>query len=337
MLKNLYKDLEAEANKICTECSIYQSNRAIKCHLDYEEINQCDILFLSDSIKTENGHPVSFRGMELSLLKASCKLPFVTAASVKCSDIKETDMSPADANQCRNYLEATIDKIKPKLVFACGNLPMKMLLKKSGIKDKRGNIYQYITGKGTNTTVVPIFHPYMAIAEPRFVDLLNKDIINSIDKVIRNHKDTYGFNYVVVDNEEKLNQMVQDCLTEDIVSFDLETTGLNFLSCMVTTIAIATRECSYAIPFMHRDAQWGGDLPKVVEAISKILCNPKIKKVGHNVKFDMKFLRKYGIEVVNAYDTKVMHRIINENLPNSLKELVKIYFPLYEVVDVRGK
>ena len=31
-------------------------------------------------------------------------------------------MSPNNMNLCRQHLDATIDKVQPKLIFACGNL-----------------------------------------------------------------------------------------------------------------------------------------------------------------------------------------------------------------------
>ena len=48
--------------------------------------------------------------------------------------------------------------------------------------------------------------------------------------------------------------------------------------------------------------------------------------IFHNAKFDLKFLIHYNIRVVNVWDTKIMHHFIDENVPKSLMDLVKIYF-----------
>jgi uracil-DNA glycosylase family 4 len=105
--------------------------------MDYEELEPAPVLFLSDSIKYRLGTVRAFSKPEVQLLKESYPEKFVMAASVKCPSVKEADMSPNNMNACRQHLDATIDKVKPKLIFACGNLAMKMLIKKSGITNKR--------------------------------------------------------------------------------------------------------------------------------------------------------------------------------------------------------
>ena len=52
-------------------------------------------------------------------------------------------------------------------------------------------------------------------------------------------------------------------------------------------------------------------------------------KVLHNAKFDLKFLRGVGITFGPIADTKMMAHMINEEGKNSLKDLVKQYFPEY--------
>lgn len=338
MLKDLYKDLEPESNEICRGCSILDSNKSVKCHMDYEGGRQSDILFLSDSFKLDYGTPVAFKADEHKILSNMCKLPFATSVSVKCSDVKDGDISPTDANLCRGHLDATISKIKPKIVFACGNLPLKMLLKKSGIKDKRGNIYEYTTKDGHSCTVMPIYPPYMAIVEPKYLTVIMQDIANGIEKVLKGKVDDYDFSYKVIRDGRELMEFREELSNiSEPIAFDLETGGLDFLHAKVTTISISSSKGTWAIPFDHKDSPWSNNLDPVIVALRDVLGNTKNRKIGHNVKFDIKFLKNYGIAVVNAYDTKVMHRIINENLPNSLSELVKLYFPLFSVDYARNK
>jgi ribonuclease D len=60
--------------------------------------------------------------------------------------------------------------------------------------------------------------------------------------------------------------------------------------------------------------------------LKNILENPKNKKVFHNAKFDLKFLINYGIHTKNVWDTKIMHHLLDENMPKSLMDLTKLYF-----------
>ena len=116
--------------------------------------------------------------------------------------------------------------------------------------------------------------------------------------------------------------------TTKTISCDIETTGLNFLRDKIMTVAFSEGSKSWVVPIDHREVEWSQKEREIVlSLISKVLLNPKNKKVFHNAKFDMKFLKRYGIEVCNVWDTKLMHHLIDENAPKSLMDLVKIYFP----------
>ena len=53
-----------------------------------------------------------------------------------------------------------------------------------------------------------------------------------------------------------------------------------------------------------------------------------VVKIAHNSKFDYKFLRSWGLtDFNNIEDTQIMHSLVDENLPHSLKDLVKQFFP----------
>ena len=169
-----------EANEFCKECSILTKTKPVYCVNDYQHLNACDVLFLSDSVKYRFGKSSAFSKQENHII--SEVFPgdsYQTAAAVKCPSVREADMSPNNMDSCRHYLRETIDKVKPRLVFACGNLAMKMLLKKSGITNKRGKSYDYTTDNGHNCVVVPIFHPYSVVKEPRHRVLFETDIRNA--------------------------------------------------------------------------------------------------------------------------------------------------------------
>jgi DNA polymerase-1 len=53
-----------------------------------------------------------------------------------------------------------------------------------------------------------------------------------------------------------------------------------------------------------------------------------IVKIAHNMKFDYKFLRQWGLEHFNnVEDSQIIHSLLDENKPHSLKDLTKEYFP----------
>ena len=316
-----------DTNPLCEGCSILNLNKPCHSYMDYEKVGQSDVLFLSDCVKYRNGQMSSFSKPEYAVIKEAFPFSFATAASVKCPGVKEADMSPTNMNLCRVHLDETIKKIRPKVVFACGNLPMKMLVKKSGITNKRGKAFPYETSDGHICTVVPVYHPYSVITEPRHKALFQKDLQNGYEKYVLEKRENSNFSYKVLLNKEEVYALCDKLRdSQETIAADLETTGLNFLKDKIMTVAITTQEETWVIPVDHKDSPFIGD-EDVLQALRWIFENPKNKKVFHNAKFDMKFLRNYNIRVKNVWDTKIMHHLLDENMPKSLMDLVKLYFP----------
>ena len=300
--------------------------------MDYESLQESDVLFLADSFSFRFHSIYPFSDKEKTLIeKAFPGSNPALSASVKCPTVKEGDMTPDNMVLCRKHLQATIDKVKPKLIFPCGNLAMKMLIKKSGITSKRGKSFEFTTDNGHECTVVPIFHPYSIIKEPRHKLLFETDIKNAYEKYVLEKKSNETFKYQVIMDISELEALADKLRdTEDTLAMDIETTGLNFLTGKIQTIAISSRETNWVIPLDHKDSPFKKgevDYARVWTLLRQILENPKSRKVFHNAKFDLKFLLSYGIHTKNVWDTKIMHHLLDENLPKSLMDLVKLYFP----------
>jgi hypothetical protein len=332
-LQNIYSGLKPScSNALCEGCTILEQNKPVYSQTDYDSLKQSDILFLSDSFKYRYGDVYPFSKQEKDLFREvfahfdSC----ATSSSVKCPLVKEKDMTPNNMNLCRAHLEATIDKVKPRLIFACGNLAMKMLIKKSGITNKRGNSYEFTTALGHSTIVVPIFHPFSVVKEPRHKYLFETDIKNAYEKYVLGKTSSGRFKYEVLTTQEEvglLGEMLEE--SEETLAVDIETTGLNFLQDKIQTIAISTQDKNWVLPLDHKDSPFKKGEPDhayVWKTLRRILENPRNKKVFHNAKFDLKFLINHGIYTKNVWDTKIMHHLLDENLPKSLMDLVKLYF-----------
>ena len=318
-------------NPLCEGCSILKKSKPCHSIMDYEGVEPSEVLFLSDSLKFRHGHPIPFDTSEIKTIKRAYPYEASFSASVKCPGVREADMSPSNMVICRQHLEATIDKVKPKLVFVCGNLAMKMLVKKSGITNKRGKIFTYSTENGHTTYVCPIFHPYSVSKEPRHKYLFERDIHNAYEKYILEKKGSGKVIYDVLMTVEDINSITEILSnTTDTLACDIETTGLNFLRDKIMTIAFSSKEGTWVIPLDHKESPFQSneeDRGIVLDCLRKILSNPLNKKVFHNAKFDLKFLLNYNVEVQNVWDTKIMHHLIDENIPKGLKDLVKLYFP----------
>ena len=313
----------------CEGCSILKnSSKPFHAHMDHEDLPASDVLFLSDSYKWNGYEKTAFKKEEIALFQGGLSgysgFTWTTSPSVKCPAVKEADMSPSNMKICREYLTDTIRHVNPRLIFVCGNLAMKMLIKKSGISSKRGRCFMY-----EGIPVVPLFHPQTVINEPRHKFLFDTDIKNSIDKYILNKEVSHSFEYKVIMSYEDLNEFCSELIdTSETIACDIETTGLDFLRDKMMTIAFSLKDKGWVLPIDHKEVEWEDSMKEsILRAVSEILSNKRNKKVFHNAKFDLKFLKQYGIKVENVWDTKLMHHLIDENTPKSLMELVKIYFP----------
>lgn len=328
-LETLFKPADSEIHPYCKGCSIRSIKKPFHAMLDYEKVGQVDVLFLVDSLVWDgfsaNHLSVSEEGLFDRYVKSIMKdTSWTILASVKCPDVKEKEMTPTNRNACRNHLTATINKVKPKLIFTCGNLPLVMLLKESGVNAKRGSSYYY-----GDIPVVPLFHPMQVILEPRRLTLFQMDIHNGYNKYILHDTNPPKVDWTIVEDFYQYDWLIS---TGKTISIDIETTGLNFLKDKIQTVGISYQDGEQLkqliIPVFHKEAPthptW---IDEVKRFLVHVCANPSNRKILQNAKFDMKFLLGLGITVTNVYDTKLESHFVNENLPKSLRDLVKQHFP----------
>lgn len=304
--------------------------------MDYESSSEADVLFLSDSLKSQFNSVVAFPTKDMKLLESILvtldgDATFEFAGSVKCPSVKDGDLTTEDMHKCRVHLGATIDKIKPKLVFVCGNQAMKMLIKKSGISGKtpkRGRQFPYTSPGGHETVVVPLFHPYSVISEPKNKYLFELDIKTAYNTVILNKRVETDFSYEIIQSIPDLIKIFPLTETKDNIAIDIETDGLDFLHNNIHTVAITSSEGTWVIPYLHKEHVWSeGDLDVITEFLEKLMANPNNKKIGHNLKFDLKFMWHLGLrDFKNIVDTKLMKHLLDENSPSRLSDCVHQYF-----------
>jgi len=101
-----------------------------------------------------------------------------------------------------------------------------------------------------------------------------------------------------------------------LISIDCETTGLNPWKDKL--LGVSVYDGTTATYYRYAGPNVRTPLPR------DVLADPTITKLGHNLRFDIKFLTMNGIEVAGPWeDTKLMAQLLNENRELGLKPLVK--------------
>jgi DNA polymerase-1 len=122
-------------------------------------------------------------------------------------------------------------------------------------------------------------------------------------------------NYETLLDQQQFSNWLQKLQNSQLMAVDTETTSLNYMVADLVGISVAIEagEAAY-IPFGHDYLGVPQQLSRetVLEAIKPILEDPKIKKVGQNLKYDTSVLAQHGIDLKGiAYDTMLESYVIN--------------------------
>ena len=294
-------------------------------------VGEEEIVFIHSCYHKSMGQVYNFPDNEYSIftsLLEKTKVPansYQLVPAIKLANIPEDDIDTKMFHKMRPVLHDEMSQIKPKLIIPLGNVAMKALIKKSGLTNKRGR--EFMLG---DYPVVPTYAPDVLFLEPKVRDLFIQDVNNAYDKFILKTNKLADSTYTLCDTVDEVDKQLDKVECSDVAAVDLETTGLDFKKDKITTIGFSMgEEEAFVIPIHHRETPFdSSELEHISSRISKIMANPKIAKVFHNCQFDLKFLMNFGSnEFNNVEDTKIMHALIDENLPHGLMDLVKQYFP----------
>ncbi|QIV77896.1 DNA polymerase I [Fervidobacterium pennivorans subsp. shakshaketiis] len=118
--------------------------------------------------------------------------------------------------------------------------------------------------------------------------------------------------YNVISKENELKGLLEEILKAKKVALDLETSSLDPFTGKIVGISIAIDEGrAYYIPVAHLD---GPNIPldRVREFLKEVVGMRRFG--GHNLKFDIKFLKRAGIEPeYPAFDTMIEAYVLNPN------------------------
>lgn len=116
---------------------------------------------------------------------------------------------------------------------------------------------------------------------------------------------------------------VQNLMKQTSVCFDTETTDLNPITAELVGIAFSWEAGKgFYLPFPEnrKEAQ------DLIELLRPFFENATIQKIGQNLKYDIKVLRKYSITVKGPlFDTMLAHYLINPDMRHNMDVLAETY------------
>jgi uracil-DNA glycosylase family 4 len=241
------------------------------------------------------------------------------ASALKCLTF-EQNPSNADVKACRLYLEQEILDVRPQYILALGNEALQSLTGRSGITTYRSRILDH-----NGIPVIPTISPSAAKRNPGQRGSFISDLRFFAAQVNGIAAKAELKSYTVVDTKEKLRQCRDAIAGADLISFDVETHGrdefdpVGGVVSLSFTLETRGRVTAYAIPLDHPESVWRRIWQRVIAYLAKAFGKPK-RRIAHNGKFDVRWLRRYGMPTLTfTFDTLVAAHMLDENRMKGLK------------------
>ena len=146
--------------------------------------------------------------------------------------------------------------------------------------------------------------------------------------------------YQTIDGKFPLQLFAKTLLQQTEVCFDTETTGLDAnLATLVGMSFSFVKGQAYYIPFPENQSE----AQELIEVLRPFFESEHIVKIGQNLKYDIKVLKKYNVQVKGfLFDTMIAHYLINPDMRHNMDVLAETYLqyqpkPIEELIGKKGK
>ena len=145
--------------------------------------------------------------------------------------------------------------------------------------------------------------------------------------------------YQTIQTPQEEEMLLEWLLQQKSVCFDTETTGLDELTAELVGIAFSWKKgTGYYLPFPEDRTTCETKLAY----FAPFFQSSEIEKVGHNLKYDIKVLQQYGMNVqAPLFDTMIAHYLINPDMRHNMEVLAENYLgyqpqPITELIGKKG-
>ena len=163
------------------------------------------------------------------------------------------------------------------------------------------------------------------------------DASETVSEYTRKTAETTSHFYQSVASGMATKLFVKNLLNQTSVCFDTETTGLNPLTAELVGIAFSWEVGKgFYVPFPEAKEE----AQALIEVLRPFFESETIEKIGQNLKYDIKVLAKYDIDVKGQlFDTMLAHYLINPDMRHNMDVLAETYlnYTPISITELLGK
>ena len=143
--------------------------------------------------------------------------------------------------------------------------------------------------------------------------------------------------YQIIQGDLALKLFLQNLMNQKSVCFDTETTGIDALNAELVGMSFAFEKGkAFYIPFPENQEE----AQVLADKFKPFFENESIEKIGQNIKYDLKILSHYGVEIKGKlFDTMIAHYLINPDMRHNMNILSETYlkYSPKSIEDLIGK
>jgi DNA polymerase-1 len=137
--------------------------------------------------------------------------------------------------------------------------------------------------------------------------------------------------YILVDDEKKIKELVDVLMQQTEICFDTETTGIDANDAELVGMSFSYKPGEAYFVTCSSDYEATCNL---LELLKPLFDNPDLLWIGHNLKYDLLVLKYYNREIKGAvYDTMLAHYVVDPDGKRSM-DLLSAQFLSYEPVHI---
>ena len=142
---------------------------------------------------------------------------------------------------------------------------------------------------------------------------------NTENKVI--NKSAVSTNFITINDISQFTKVIEEINKVGLVAIDTETNSLDIEKAELVGVSLSyNEEAAYYIPINHKNIETGRKVKdqlsekEVLNKIKLICSNSAILKIGQNLKYDIRILKKYGVEFFSYDDTMLLSYALDNGL-----------------------